>query len=198
MSKTIGFLGLGHMGGPMAANLVEAGYDVYAFDPSTAAQEQALQDGATVVDTGVAAATDRDIVITMLTNGGNTKDLYHDLYGEIMSELAGVEVPAPIAPAPDAPAFEPETYVGRYERTSTRIEVTAEDGALSARITATGPLADLADEATHEYALTPVSADTFVLRPPGARTWSSMVFYRLPDGSRYVHHGGRATPLVST
>lgn len=141
---------------------------------------------------------DQGLAITLLTNGGNTKDLYHDLYGEIMSELAGVEVPAPIAPAPDAPAFEPETYVGRYERTSTRIEVTAEDGALSARITATGPLADLADEATHEYALTPVSADTFVLRPPGARTWSSMVFYRLPDGSRYVHHGGRATPLVST
>lgn len=79
MSTTIGFLGLGHMGGPMAANLVEAGYEVYTFDPATAAQEQALEDGATVVDTGVAAVTDRDIVITMLTNGALVRDVYADV-----------------------------------------------------------------------------------------------------------------------
>ena len=32
MSTTIGFIGLGHMGGPMAANLASAGYDVHGFD----------------------------------------------------------------------------------------------------------------------------------------------------------------------
>lgn len=79
MSKTIGFLGLGHMGGPMAANLVKAGYDVHAFDPAPAAQEQASADGITVVDTGVAAATDRDIVLTMLTNGKLVRDVYAEL-----------------------------------------------------------------------------------------------------------------------
>lgn len=79
MSKTIGFLGLGHMGGPMAANLVEAGYDVHAFDPSPAAQEQARADGVALVDTGVAAATGRDIVITMLTNGKLVRDVYAEL-----------------------------------------------------------------------------------------------------------------------
>ncbi|NUS94114.1 MAG: 3-hydroxyisobutyrate dehydrogenase [Nocardia sp.] len=79
MSKTIGFLGLGHMGGPMAANLVQAGYDVHAFDPSPAAQEQARADGVALVDTGVAAATGRDIVITMLTNGKLVRDVYAEL-----------------------------------------------------------------------------------------------------------------------
>ncbi|ONM46975.1 3-hydroxyisobutyrate dehydrogenase [Nocardia donostiensis] len=79
MSKTIGFLGLGHMGGPMAANLVKAGYDVHAFDPAPAAQQQASADGITVVDTGVAAATDRDIVLTMLTNGKLVRDVYAEL-----------------------------------------------------------------------------------------------------------------------
>ncbi|MGW0248949.1 3-hydroxyisobutyrate dehydrogenase [Nocardia goodfellowii] len=80
MSKEkIGFLGLGHMGGPMAANLVEAGYDVLAFDPVPAAQEQARKDGATVVDSAVAAATDRDIVITMLPNGKLVLDVYAEL-----------------------------------------------------------------------------------------------------------------------
>ncbi|MET8799299.1 3-hydroxyisobutyrate dehydrogenase [Nocardia sp. NPDC004568] len=79
MSKTIGFLGLGHMGGPMAANLVKAGYDVHAFDPSPAAQEQARADGVALVDTGVAAATGRDIVITMLTNGKLVRSVYDEL-----------------------------------------------------------------------------------------------------------------------
>ncbi|WP_280463326.1 3-hydroxyisobutyrate dehydrogenase [Nocardia carnea] len=79
MSKTIGFLGLGHMGGPMAANLVKAGYEVHAYDPSAAAQEQARKDGVALVDTGVAAATGRDIVITMLTNGKLVRDVYAEL-----------------------------------------------------------------------------------------------------------------------
>ncbi|MTE11811.1 3-hydroxyisobutyrate dehydrogenase [Nocardia aurantiaca] len=76
----IGFLGLGHMGGPMAANLVKAGYDVLAFDPVPAAQDQARQDGATVVATAAEAVAASDIVITMLPNGR----IVLDLYGEIL------------------------------------------------------------------------------------------------------------------
>ncbi|WP_405179837.1 3-hydroxyisobutyrate dehydrogenase [Nocardia sp. NBC_01377] len=79
MTKKIGFLGLGHMGGPMAANLVTAGYDVVAFDPVPAAQDKAREDGATVVATASAAATDRDVVITMLPNGKLVLDVYADL-----------------------------------------------------------------------------------------------------------------------
>ncbi|MEV6101662.1 3-hydroxyisobutyrate dehydrogenase [Nocardia sp. NPDC051981] len=76
----VGFLGLGHMGGPMAANLVEAGYDVLAFDPVPAAQDQARQDRATVVATAAEAVSASDIVITMLPNGR----IVLDLYGEIL------------------------------------------------------------------------------------------------------------------
>ncbi|MFC9664422.1 NAD(P)-binding domain-containing protein, partial [Nocardia sp. NPDC127606] len=79
MTKTIGFLGLGHMGGPMAANLVRAGYDVLAYDPVPAAQERARADGATVVATAVEAAVDRDVVITMLPNGKLVLDVYAEL-----------------------------------------------------------------------------------------------------------------------
>ncbi|BEK93444.1 3-hydroxyisobutyrate dehydrogenase [Nocardia seriolae] len=77
----VGFLGLGHMGGPMAANLVKAGYDVLAFDPVPAAQEQARRDGATVVAAAAEAVSASDIVITMLPNGR----IVLDLYGEILS-----------------------------------------------------------------------------------------------------------------
>lgn len=77
--KTIGFLGLGHMGAPMAANLVAAGHDVLAFDPVPAARDQARADGATVVATAAEAARDRDVVITMLPNGKLVLDVYTEL-----------------------------------------------------------------------------------------------------------------------
>jgi len=74
-SITIGFLGLGHMGGPMAANLVAAGYRVLGFDLVPAALEQANTAGVTVVASSDAAAQ-ADVVITMLPSGKHVLDLY--------------------------------------------------------------------------------------------------------------------------
>lgn len=45
---TIAFLGLGHMGGPMAANLVAAGHTVHGFDPVPASKAAAEAKGAKV------------------------------------------------------------------------------------------------------------------------------------------------------
>lgn len=73
---TIAFLGLGHMGGPMAANLVAAGYAVRGFDPVRAARAAAVEKGAAVFDTAVEAAAEADVVITMLPNGNIVKDCY--------------------------------------------------------------------------------------------------------------------------
>ncbi|WP_068268900.1 3-hydroxyisobutyrate dehydrogenase [Aldersonia kunmingensis] len=74
---TVGFVGLGHMGGPMAANLVKAGYRVVGFDLAPAALEQAVKDGASVADSSDAAVADADIVITMLPSGKHVIDLYN-------------------------------------------------------------------------------------------------------------------------
>ena len=60
----IGFIGLGNMGGPMAANLAKAGHEVTGFDMADVAIE-----GVTLADTSAAAATGADVVITMLPNG---------------------------------------------------------------------------------------------------------------------------------
>ncbi|MFD4292090.1 3-hydroxyisobutyrate dehydrogenase [Rhodococcus sp. NPDC058505] len=76
---TVAFLGLGHMGGPMAANLVRAGHEVTGYDPVPAAQEQAFKDGLTVADTAAAAVADADVVITMLPNGSLVLDLYAEI-----------------------------------------------------------------------------------------------------------------------
>jgi 3-hydroxyisobutyrate dehydrogenase len=72
----IAFLGLGHMGGPMAANLVAAGYTVRAFDPVAALKEAAADKGAQVFDSGAEAVADADVVITSLPNGAVVKAVY--------------------------------------------------------------------------------------------------------------------------
>ncbi|MEZ0359131.1 3-hydroxyisobutyrate dehydrogenase [Mycobacterium sp. SA01] len=73
---TVAFLGLGHMGGPMAANLVNAGYTVRGFDPVPALRAAAEQQGATVFDAGAAAVAEADVVITSLPNGAIVKACY--------------------------------------------------------------------------------------------------------------------------
>ncbi len=60
----IGFIGLGNMGAPMAANLVRAGHDVTGFDIANTPP-----DGVRDAGSAAQAATDKDVVITMLPNG---------------------------------------------------------------------------------------------------------------------------------
>ena len=60
----IGFIGLGNMGAPMAANLVAAGHEVTGFDTMDVAV-----DGVAKAASAAEAATGADVVITMLPNG---------------------------------------------------------------------------------------------------------------------------------
>ena len=60
----IGFIGLGNMGGPMAANLAKAGHEVTGFDTAEVSIE-----GVTTVASAAEAAKGADVVITMLPNG---------------------------------------------------------------------------------------------------------------------------------
>lgn len=77
----IGFLGLGNMGGPMAANLVKGGHRVVGFDPVESAQVAAGEHGVEVVDAPSAAVADVDAVITMLPNG----ELVLATYDEVLA-----------------------------------------------------------------------------------------------------------------
>src|SRR6201987_4195921 len=67
--STIAFLGLGNMGGPMAANLISAGHAVRGFDPVPAAAAAAAANGAKVFDSTVHAVPEADVVIPMLPHG---------------------------------------------------------------------------------------------------------------------------------
>jgi 3-hydroxyisobutyrate dehydrogenase len=72
----IAFLGLGHMGLPMALNLKSAGHEVVGFDVMPAAVDTAAAAGLATAATGVAAADGADVVITMFQNGGQVLDAY--------------------------------------------------------------------------------------------------------------------------
>lgn len=72
----IGFIGLGNMGGPMAANLVKAGHQVAVFDMSKAAIEKVVGVGASAEASANACATDADVVVTMLPAGQHVRQVY--------------------------------------------------------------------------------------------------------------------------
>ncbi|WP_346958548.1 3-hydroxyisobutyrate dehydrogenase [uncultured Arthrobacter sp.] len=73
---TIAFLGLGHMGGPMAVNLVKAGYTVAGYDVVPAALEAARAHGITTADTAADAVAGAAVVLTMLPSGQHLLDAY--------------------------------------------------------------------------------------------------------------------------
>jgi 3-hydroxyisobutyrate dehydrogenase len=76
---TIGFIGLGNMGGPMAANLVKAGHRVVAFDLVAASRDQAKSDGAAIADSSVASVKGADVVITMLPAGRHVLSVWTEV-----------------------------------------------------------------------------------------------------------------------
>lgn len=76
--KTVAFIGLGNMGGPMAANLVKAGFQVRGFDPQEAARQAAETHGVANCASAADAANGADVVITMLPNGAIVKAVYAD------------------------------------------------------------------------------------------------------------------------
>ena len=65
----IAFIGLGNMGGPMAANLVKAGHSVTGFDLVAASREAAAQAGVTMAVSALDAVKGADVVLTMLPAG---------------------------------------------------------------------------------------------------------------------------------
>ncbi|MBV1706588.1 MAG: 3-hydroxyisobutyrate dehydrogenase [Hyphomicrobiales bacterium] len=75
----IGFIGLGNMGGPMAANLVKAGHEVAGFDLVPFLCDEARNNGLLVAASARAAAQDRDIVITMLPAGAHVRSCWLDI-----------------------------------------------------------------------------------------------------------------------
>jgi 3-hydroxyisobutyrate dehydrogenase len=74
----IAFIGLGNMGGGMAANQAKAGHEVHAFDLSEAAVAKAVAAGCRAAGSAASAVADADVVITMLPAGPHVRAVYAD------------------------------------------------------------------------------------------------------------------------
>jgi 3-hydroxyisobutyrate dehydrogenase len=76
---SIAFIGLGNMGGPMAANLVKAGHSVTGFDLSPASCDQARSDGVSIAGSTADAVRDAEIIVTMLPAGKHVLSVWTDI-----------------------------------------------------------------------------------------------------------------------
>ncbi|WP_458791728.1 3-hydroxyisobutyrate dehydrogenase [Yoonia sp. MH D7] len=88
----IGFIGLGNMGGPMAANLAAAGHDVQGFD-----LQAPMPNGVTAANTAKAAVAGADVVISMLPNGDILRAVASDVLpamtkGAVFCDCSTVDV----------------------------------------------------------------------------------------------------------
>jgi 3-hydroxyisobutyrate dehydrogenase len=90
----IGFIGLGNMGAPMAANLIKAGHQVAGFDLNAAALSALTTAGGTAAASAADAARDAEIVITMLPAGEHVREVWLHQGGLI--ELAKTAAAKPL------------------------------------------------------------------------------------------------------
>ncbi|HVU28991.1 MAG TPA: 3-hydroxyisobutyrate dehydrogenase [Sphingomicrobium sp.] len=74
----IAFIGLGHMGGGMAPNLVKAGHEVHAFDLVPEAVERAVEAGCKRASSASGAVKASDVVITMLPAAKHVRSVFEN------------------------------------------------------------------------------------------------------------------------
>lgn len=90
--KKIGFIGLGTMGAPMAANLLKQGYEVTVYNRTSAKSEALTEQGATIATTPRDAANAVDTVITMVSDDASIAAVYEGKDGLLAGLQAGTTV----------------------------------------------------------------------------------------------------------
>ncbi len=90
--KKIGFIGLGTMGAPMAANLLRKGYSITVYNRSLEKAEELVGLGASVAGTPADAARNADVLITMLSNDNAIRQVFYDAYGILEGLRSGMTI----------------------------------------------------------------------------------------------------------
>ena len=86
---TVGFIGLGIMGGPMAANLVKAGFDVVGYNRHRDPIDRLVENGGRGADGIAGAVAEADVVITMLPDSPDVEEVMTGPDGVFESARAG-------------------------------------------------------------------------------------------------------------
>ena len=87
--SNIAFIGLGNMGGPMAANLMTAGHSLTVFDLSEAAMQALAEKGARCASSALEAIEGAEVILSMLPAGKHVAGLYLGENGLIAKAAKG-------------------------------------------------------------------------------------------------------------
>ncbi|GAA1579969.1 hypothetical protein GCM10009678_73340 [Actinomadura kijaniata] len=143
------------------------------------------------------------VAVVLLTNGGGARRLYHELFRELLAELAGVRMPEPFGAPATPPAIDVAPFTGTYRRAGVVVTVGERDGAPHMRYEFVDDMKDVSPPLDMD--LTPVTETGHgtVFAASGAGPSFSedhmpVVFSTLSDGTECVYVGMRATPKVPT
>ncbi|NNH68599.1 beta-lactamase family protein [Nocardia uniformis] len=134
------------------------------------------------------------VAIALLTNGGSTRQLYNDLFGELLAELAEVRMPEPFGPAAQPPVVDWTPLIGTYRREGVKLTVT-EGRLLYEFVDGMAGISPALD-----VELAPVTAAVFAGSGAGPSfndDYMPVVFSTLSDGTACVYVGMRATPKIA-
>ncbi len=107
------------------------------------------------------------VAVALLTNGGNTADLYREIIGHVLRELTGVELPAMPQPGPATERIDAERYLGTYASAiSERVVTQDEDGRIWMEIVPKGIMAELNPESARKTELAPWRENTLIAAEP--------------------------------
>ncbi|USD67724.1 sulfolactaldehyde 3-reductase [Vibrio sp. SCSIO 43136] len=151
--STIGFIGLGQMGSPMATTLINGGHTVCVFDINQCAVNELVEKGAHAASTPAQAASEAEFVITMLPNGklvrevvfgvnGITETLSKDALVIDMSSIHPFETDALVSEMTEKGYAMMEAPVGRTSDHAVRGELLILAGGTKEQIERAQPLFD--------------------------------------------------------
>ncbi|MFF4935352.1 serine hydrolase domain-containing protein [Streptomyces griseofuscus] len=138
-----------------------------------------------------------NVALVLLTNGGDARRLYEDLFGELLHSLAGVRMPAAFAPPEQPPTVDLTPLTGVYRREGVVITVTEQDGTAHLVYEFVDGMKDFSPPL--EMDLVPLSPTVFAGPGSGAYSadWMPVVFSTLSDGTACVYIGMRAAPKTA-
>lgn len=136
-------------------------------------------------------APDAGVAVAMLTNGGDGAGLFHDIVGELLSELAGEGLPDWPTPAADAPVIDASRYVGVYDNSIVEMEFSEDDeGRLWLEQRPKEMLLELGEHPSREEVIG-FSDDSLIMRNEQSGMHIVFAFLSPDDDGRhsYVHFG---------
>lgn len=137
------------------------------------------------------------VAVVLLTNGGGARQLYSDLFRELLAELAEVTMPEPFGPAENPPAIAITPHIGTYKRAGVVVTVSERDGAPHMLYEFVDGMAGMSPPLSIDL----IPVDELVWAGTGAgpsfsEGYMPVIFATLANGVPCVYVGTRATPKV--